>query len=278
MHLSRVTGRRPHGLRVLVGLVLAFALMPGAPVAAVSVTCTRISAKLIVDMVGAGETVVSRNRGGTILIDGQGCSGATVTNIDYIRFNGDAADQSVQLKLDNGPFAPGFTNETGSSDEIEFYLYLGAGHSGMKIVAGAADDDIRFGYTQITAGYYPRINLNAAESSGIDADVYGTSDVFGMFVFGGAGADTISADGGAGTGDKWVDVGMKISGGNGADTLTGGLGGDSMIGGPGSDTLHGGQGDDALEADDGVSGNDTIIGGPGTDICWFDPGDIVTNC
>lgn len=277
MRLMGVT-RRARGLRVILGLVVAFALVPGAPVAAISVSCSRISAKMIVDVTGSGEVVISRNRGGTILIDGTSCSGGTVTNIDYIRVNGDSADQIVKIDMANGTFAPGFTNEVGSSDELEFYFYLGAGNSGAKIFAGAADDNIRLGYTTTTVGAVPRINLNAGETTGIDADIYVVSPTFGMFASGSTGADTISAAGGAGTGDPWINTGMKISGGNGADTLTGGPGPDSMIGGPGTDVLNGAQGADSLEVDDGVSGNDTINGGQGVDFCTFDPGDTVNNC
>ena len=77
---------------------------------------------------------------------------------------------------------------------------------------------------------------------------------------GGMGDDTIKGTGSADPDAE--DMGDRLSGGEGMDTL---------YGGAGNDTLDGGMGDDALKGDDG---SDTLRGGPGADKLFggrFDP-------
>lgn len=70
-----------------------------------------------------------------------------------------------------------------------------------------------------------------------------------------------------------LDIGNKISGGLGAETLTGTTGRDLMYGLAGNDTLTGGAGNDLL---DGGQGADVLDGGAGDDVYVVDnAGDIV---
>ena len=83
--------------------------------------------------------------------------------------------------------------------------------------------------------------------------------------FGGTGVDTLSAAGGAGTGDL-LDTPIAIHGGGGADLLTGGEVGDFLAGDEDGDTLNGGLGDDLL---DGSAGDDLLDGDAGSDTVRF---------
>jgi RTX calcium-binding nonapeptide repeat (4 copies) len=87
-------------------------------------------------------------------------------------------------------------------------------------------------------------------------------------------ADTLGAQGGAGTGDP-LAAGVLLSGQGGADSLTGGDGPDLLAGGDGNDHLSGGGGDDSF--DFGSGGDDVIDGGPGTDtVSYLDHGTPVS--
>ena len=67
------------------------------------------------------------------------------------------------------------------------------------------------------------------------------------------------------------DIGVSLSGGNGADTINGGLGNDTLNGNDGADLITGNAGNDSLAGGNGAdtvfgnAGNDTIDGGDGAD-------------
>jgi hypothetical protein len=125
------------------------------------------------------------------------------------------------------------------------------GGDSLRVVAPDTGSSFRFG----TLG----INTNAGEASPDEDIVYtGEEDID---AFGGAGVDTLSAAGGAGTGDP-LDTRIAFEGGGGADFITGSPFGDSLTGGDGGDSLTGGDGDDLL---DGGAGDDLIEGDAGSD-------------
>jgi Ca2+-binding RTX toxin-like protein len=78
--------------------------------------------------------------------------------------------------------------------------------------------------------------------------------------------------------DASVDVPVRISGGNGNDTVIGGGTNDSIYGGPGDDSLVGNDGNDSLIGEDGNdslyggNGNDSLDGGMGNDSLDGGPG------
>jgi Ca2+-binding RTX toxin-like protein len=79
------------------------------------------------------------------------------------------------------------------------------------------------------------INPNATSSElAPDADIF-PSGVETVDLFGGAGNDTIGAQGGAGTGAALTER-VGFEGGGGADALTGGEGNDGLLGELGNDS------------------------------------------
>lgn len=139
---------------------------------------------------------------------------------------------------------------------------MGGPYDSIAIYGSSGPDVIRLG-TKGGGGPanipVPRINLNANESSGVDHDVtlLGVEKIS-ILAYGGR--DTVSGEGGAGTGEA-ATLPLFLNGGDGADVLTGGTNADALLGGSGGDTLKGGKGSDELKAEDGVAGNDSSFGG-----------------
>ena len=95
--------------------------------------------------------------------------------------------------LANGGFDPGFTNEPGTSDEIEFAIDIGV-YSIVGIDGTAGNQKIDFGQGAGALAGVSRINLNAGETTGIDSDV-SITNVSSLWVDGNAGSDRIRAQG-----------------------------------------------------------------------------------
>jgi Ca2+-binding RTX toxin-like protein len=171
----------------------------------------------------------------------------------------------VGVSLEGGPFEPGFTDEPGDSDEIEFVVGSDLipldGSQLRLVVQGTSGPD------HLVSGF-EGVNLNPDETDGVDPDV-STREAA---LEGGGGADLLEG-GGFGTGD--TVYGLGLDGGEGEDELRGGRGGDQLRGGPGADRLHGGDGGDGLWGGPGndeltggegsQDGGDGLAGGPGTD-------------
>jgi hypothetical protein len=206
--------------------------------------------------VSAGEIVVTRSPNVQV-----SCTNGppTVTNTNELQIDGIGAQDDTVIFDNPAALAPGFSDEPGD-DEIEVSVNLGAqsfGGDTLRMLAPAGGSFFRFG----TLG----INTNAmATESEPDADlVYvGEEDID---AFGGAGGDTLSAGGGAGTGDP-LDTPIAFRSDGAADVLTGGAMGDLLTGGEGSDTLNGGPGGDLL---DGSAGDDLVDGDAGSDTVRF---------
>ena len=131
-------------------------------------------------------------------------------------------------------------------------LMGGAGADTLK--GGAGEDTITYKYSPMGV----TINLNAGTASGGHAE----GDVLGEMienVIGSDHDDTI-------TGTDNVNVGNKLWGGGGNDTLSGREGEDTLNGGPGDDSLSGGDEDDTLE---GGPGADMLTGGMGDDTASY---------
>ncbi|HYN36156.1 MAG TPA: calcium-binding protein [Actinomycetota bacterium] len=161
------------------------------------------------------------------------------------------------------------------------------------------------------------VNLNAAESTGIDHDVV-LNGVENILLEGDKRADVLGAQGGAATG-KSTTLSVRLVGGRGKDKLTGsrfgdriegggfacspckarkvikGMGGpdqitssdgrDRILGGKGNDEISGKQGNDKLFGNrgqdelKGAQGNDRLDGGPDRDDCTGGPGfNTIKNC
>lgn len=185
------------------------------------------------------------------------CGAATVSNSDTISIVNTSTTDPVGLFIQlDFPFAPGATNETGSSDEIEFNIDFGAGGGVVRF------DDSPVALHVVMGG--DQINLDASETDGVDADVTVTgADVFFMgTVF----DDVIDAGGGGpGVPAQPFQADVELNGGvndTGADTLIGGDGNDRIFGIGGQNHIEGGAGDDQIY---GGADDDVLLAGPGKD-------------
>jgi len=243
------------------------------------IDCTFSASKHKVKITIHGDHNVELERGGngTILVNSIPCVGSPgVFNTDSIAIFAGAGHQVVTIFLGNGGFKPGFTDEPGTSDEIEISVSLGGDNDLLALMGNTSADKITIGKSNGFA-VQGRINLNSGEATGIDADLTMILGIEDFFVFGKDGGDTVSANGGAGTGGA-AEFDVHLDGGKGGDSLTGGTQGDHLYGGPDADVLSGGAGPDNLDSTDGVHGNDQIFGGAGADSCTFDSGDSTTSC
>nr|MBA2254899.1 hypothetical protein [Chloroflexota bacterium] len=187
-----------------------------------------------------------------------------------IRIEGDNGGEEVTINLGNGGFAPGYGDEAGDTDEIEFILLMGQGWDRLDIEGTAGADEIAFGSKPGAWVPTPAINLNGDG----DHDVLYQSADF-VIAWGYGGNDTLTGNDPS-TGTAFLPI--RLTGGSGNDMLTGGSAADVLWGDGGNDTLKGGKGNDKLYTKDGVEGNDSANGGAGTDTCISDPEDFVSAC
>ncbi|HEX2031057.1 MAG TPA: calcium-binding protein [Actinomycetota bacterium] len=217
------------------------------------------------------EAIIQRSED-AITVNGTACGDATVMNTDTVLvedLGGSAVFTFVTISLSGGPFAPGFEDEAGDSDEIEFQVDHGAVQApeGITVMGSAGGDTITVG-ANVGDPLPVAINLDASEVDGIDADV--TTDSPNVGLRGSGGSDSLDAGGGAGTGETLTGAILQLSGGAGPDLLLG-VGGSALFGDGGNDELrtiascfmNGGPGGDLLV---GAGGNDEFVGGGGDDI------------
>ena len=199
------------------------------------------------------------------------CGTSTVTNTDTVIINdvtpppgpgGGLATASIDIVPDGGAWGPGFSDEPGASDEIEFVINLGAPGSAPGFhgdTVGFDGSASQVASTMVLGG--DQANLNADEVDGVDADV--VLDGVEAFEFrGNQFNDSVDGSGGAGTPTAGYEGRILAFGRGGNDVLTGGSGGSSLVGSNGNDVLVGSVGGDGLE---GGSGKDVIRGGPAND-------------
>ena len=188
-----------------------------------------------------------------------GCNGASVTNLRRIDVRSPGRTRLV-LDESHRPFGPGTRAERGVS-EIEIVL-----HDVKRLWWHGTDapDVVRLG----------RDGLDTSADG--DADVRWSSTLREVQVHPSGGDDSVTAQGGGGTGGRWPAARDFLSfGGDGADTLVGHAGRDALSGDQGPDILRGMAGPDEII---GVDGNpDPVLdGGPGTDVADVDPVDVTS--
>ena len=193
--------------------VTLFLLVPGVPASA-AVTCASVLVNVNITLASGDSVTIARDPAGTFSVSGTSltptsCGGATVTNRDTVNVTGSGGNESVTIDLTEGAFAPGVTDEPGTTDEIEFVIDLGAGSADSLAIIGLPTADL------ITVGE-SGINLNDTD----DVDVV-TSGVNTRTITGGGGDDILSAAGGNGTGAAAIFP-VTINGGIGDDVITGG--------------------------------------------------------
>ncbi len=273
MTVARSTPTTTLTVVAMVGVALWFGVGAGQ---AAWVDCTRAAATVTAITDASSPDTLSVGAGGAILANDVACADATTANTDLIQIVDDGlaawvAAPDITIDLSGGPFAPGATDEPGSSsDEIELHLQFDRVALPLLTVAGSSGAD------HVVAGA-GGLNLNAAEpDDDVDLTYTVTNVDYGNTILdrlvGGAGDDVLSNAGGEGTGGPWPFSTPLIDGGDGNDTLSagdedalilGGSGNDRLTGGPDDyDELRGGPGYDALE---GGAGDDILDGGPEDD-------------
>jgi Ca2+-binding RTX toxin-like protein len=203
-----------------------------------------------------GNEIVARN------VD---CGAATRFNTNKIVLN-DAFGHDLigVIDLSGGRFVPGHRNESGASDEIEFKFKLADSINNFEVAGTARRDKVRGGFVDPGSGPTRlKVNLNAGEATGVDADVTVTGSLDAPSFDGKRGEDVLSAAGGKGTGSSYPGP-TAIYGRRGGDLVIGGRGPDLLYGHGGEDRLEGRRGPDMLE---GGPANDELFGGAGTDSC-----------
>jgi Ca2+-binding RTX toxin-like protein len=243
----------------------------GAPAgASAAVNCSFAGATLSIAVTnGSPFVTVARGTGaqaGDILVSEPGgpvpCGSPTVTTTDTISFDESGSNQAsaFNISLQNGPFAPGLTDEAGASDEIEFVLDADAtGVDLFDVTGGPADENLRYGDL---GGGDLGANLNGDETNGVDVDAV-ASGFDRIFTDARAGADTVTADGTGGLFTGAVPVGVSLVGGNDDDTVRGGNGSNNLVeGDAGDDVLAGGTGGDDIRPG---AGDDVADGGGASD-------------
>lgn len=266
------------GTAVLIGTVLG-AAGPASSGPAVTCSYDDTVGLVTVEIPAGGSAKVDRD-GEFIDVNGSHCTDAatdaTVQSTEVINIvPTGAGGQRAVLSLSSGPFAPGRTDEPGTSDEIEIFVNLGGGNDSLR-VAGSNQRDTIVGGTQ---GGQSRLNLNADEEATVDYDLSVDDNVDLIAISGNGKGDSISATGSFGTGTV-LQRAITIAGGDGNDDLTGGRGADVLTDRSGTgdtDVLVGKGGDDALSTRDGDR-RDRAVGGPGNDTCAVDRRDTTTAC
>jgi len=216
--------------------VSLLALLIAAP-AASAATCVHDGSTVTVEdeptlaelqVTGGGDLQVFTLSSGTV-----DCGAGTTSNTDLVVMEAPADADDVAIA--SAPHIPGgLTDEPGTTDEIEVVT---AGY-GQPLAQGGAGGEVmtagRRGDGTLVA------NLDAAADDEADFEAF---DAVVLVLDGGGGADTLTADGSAGTGS--ADASIDVVGGAGEDTVTGG---GSLEGGDDDDELVGltGSGLDAV--------------------------------
>lgn len=115
-------------------LVAIGSLAASAPAPA-AVNCN-FAAAITADAAG-NTAIVGRDNSqpDNIQVNGSRCGSATVATADTITFtDGSGSNTKLTVSLGNGPFAPGLTDESGGSDEIELTAAFGSGGNEFDVL------------------------------------------------------------------------------------------------------------------------------------------------
>lgn len=230
-----------------------------SPLTALTTPCTFTSSTgIAVVAMAADEVALVARRAvdSAILVNGDACGTATATSMKRMTVTGSTGDETVIFDFQNGLFGAGTTSLAGLVVDL-----AGSTADAVKVRGLTSADTVTFGDTAMNFGADSTRDMTAANTESFVVSL-------------GAGNDTFTAAGGAGTGSGVFASAVQVFGGSGNDTLTGGSAADDLNGGDGTDTISGGAGDDELNGDAGDdtfnegtadSGSDTFSGGAGTD-------------
>jgi hypothetical protein len=249
-----------------------------APSAEARMSCTYTGAPTnVLAVTATGESLGQITRRGQEIVVSEflerprACLGVTPTvlNTDTIRVRFRGSVASIDVRLADGPFAPGATPEAEGAPEIEIE-FSGSVVFGTAIGSARADE-----FHWVSAGAHGGLNLNPGVASDQDVDVSVRGRPLALLVADGAAGNDIIVS----APDTAAREGLVFSqGGSGDDLLTaprtggnleGEKGADILDGGRSHDILEGGHGNDRVEAG---RGNDRIVGGRGRDLLLGGPG------
>ena len=285
--------------------VAAAAGLGAAPTAGAAVSCDQDGfLQPFVTVTGTDAVALRVAPGGGISFDPGAdggfvpCGTANVNDTITITVNGDAGTpQGLLIDLSGGFFAPGFEDEPGANDEIEFAVNLKGGTSVIPdalwiVGTPGPGNPFELEYIALTA---QGINLNQQEAnagSALDADVLMQAPTPGVVkilgepdIFGTVGRkDDLESHEGPALGAAAANL-LQLEGGAGGDILRGsastatrpscvrqtrfafisfnvGRRAECLAGGAGGDLINGFAGDEMVLGDDG---QDTIRGHEGHD-------------
>ena len=250
-------------VRLAVGAALAASLVsPRSAIAGIACTYDEGTHTVHAGSPNGDRTLTIIRNGDAIEVEESNCGEATVNNTDTIVIDATTGEFQVNIHLAHGMFRPGFSEEPGDNDEIEFELDFDDDDSLMFV---GSDDplQLRIGGGD-TDNPETLVNLNAGEASeGSDADVV-VDRLTDLSVSGNSAegeGHAFDARGGLGTGQAWPRS-LYLFGGSGDDRIVGGVGRDHVRAGLGDDFVNGSGGRDRLK---GSNGDDFVIGGKGID-------------
>src|SRR5436309_7211224 len=246
---DRLRRFRPARLAVITFVVAAFVGIVAGPASAAT-GCTYNAATQTVAFTLDDNGILTVGTGadnGKILWDNdtslpasQGqCGAATVTNTDTVNVTGDGDPNTFVMDETGGLFAPGNTSEASGSSEIEFSVDLAAGTDTYQLNGQNVADSIVVGNNS-SAGQLA-VNIDGDDDPDLTSTDTNTEHVT---VNANSGDDSVSFQGGSGTGAAYTAPGAGIitaNGGNNNDTIKPSLSAnvDSWNGDSGLDTIDG---------------------------------------
>jgi Ca2+-binding RTX toxin-like protein len=251
-HFSRRLGARRIPQVVVLAVLLFGQLMVWAPRARAA-SCSFNPSTHVDSVVETGSaTIVHMSvSAGTIMVNGSACG--TVNTVDTIDVDmGGFVNVRAFIDMSGGPFAPGFTDEPGNSDEIEFNIENLGTNVPVDLQGTDGPDSYTLGERLAIPAPIPEINLNPAQdgaSPDVDVQIFGRPAFIDAGLEGGN--DTISAAG----------AGVGLSGALSLPLI--------VADGPGADHVTGGSGDDGFEAESTPDAGDIYSGGSGRDSLAF---------
>jgi Ca2+-binding RTX toxin-like protein len=198
---------------------------------------------------------IAQNTTGDLVVGGAVCGKAGPVNgaqtVERVIIDPANCCEVVLFSFINGPLGPGWTDEAGDSDEIEFEVTSLAGLRSVGVFATNGNDTLTAGarFLQMEGVFVQTLNMNGQLDASPDEDVRirGVPDEISFN--GRLGDDSLSANGNGTIGSRASFADVTFADGGGSDTIVGGPGddlqsadsvpdpADSFVGGEGSDTL-----------------------------------------
>lgn len=271
---TKVGSKRVVAALAAVGAAVAVSVATAADAAASSCVYDAGAKSMSVGMDPGGVTTLAVS-GGSLLVDGAPCLGATTTNTDSIAIAG-YVGSAERLVLDQrgGLFGPGATPES-NIPEIEMVANLGDATDTVVVYGTEARDELSAGENGIALFADGDVDVQVLPNAfKLEVHLLGGDDFFngrGQFGAGLAFKGTILATGGEG--NDYIRTSVKddvIDAGPGNDDIEGNFGNDQIFAGPGNDLVNGGSDNDTIDLG---AGADSVIAGSGNDVVMADDGE-----